>query len=134
MEDGVKGTGQKRRTSPRREFGQAKKQVATPADLLTEKETVKMIVVMVRLRTALPKPGAMPGKRTTPKAGAMLKLTAMNTAGPMTAISSPRPRRGLNPTPAQIARRPPRGTVKATVSATAITGTAILISGAMPAR
>jgi hypothetical protein len=50
-----------------------------------------MIVVIARLRTALPKPGPGVGKRTTPKAAATLKLIATTTAGPTTAISSPRP-------------------------------------------
>gem|GEM_PF-3848484 len=66
---------------------------------------MKMIMVIARLRTALTEPGPGIGKRTTPKAAATLKLTAMTTAGPTTAISSPRPLRGLNPTPAQTARR-----------------------------
>jgi hypothetical protein len=37
MEDRVEGTGHNSRAPPRHEFGQAKKQVSPPADLLTEK-------------------------------------------------------------------------------------------------
>src|SRR4029450_13427693 len=58
-----------------------------------------MIVVRAILRTRPPKPGGRPENWTTPKAAATPKLTATITAGPRTAISRPRPLRGLNPTP-----------------------------------
>jgi hypothetical protein len=67
------------------------------------KTTAKMTVVMARLRTDKPKPGARPAKRTTPSAVAAPKLNAR--IGPSTAMSSPRPRRRRNPTVAQTARR-----------------------------
>ncbi len=73
------------------------------------------------------------GKRTTPTATAIAKLSPTMTNGPTTATSSSRHDGHPNPTSAHTARRSPRRTVASTVTATATTGTAMLISGAMPA-
>ena len=79
--------------------------VAAPADLFAEKTTAKIMTVTVRLKMPLRSGGVGPQEWTIPRAAATPKLAAMITAGPSTAMSRPRPLRGLNPTPAQIARR-----------------------------
>ena len=53
--------------------------------------------------------------------------------GPTTATTSARQEGSPNPTAAHAARRSPGRVVTSTVTATATTGTAMLISGAIPA-
>jgi hypothetical protein len=57
VEDRVEGTGQESRASPGGEFGEAKKRVAPPANLLAEQDDCEDIVVIAMLRTRLPSPG-----------------------------------------------------------------------------
>ena len=92
-----------------------------------------MIVVKATLRTPLAKPGPKPGKLTTPKAAATPKLTAMITAGPTTAIKQPLPSPRVESHP-----RPNRASLTARNDERHSErhrdhGTAILISGAIPA-
>ena len=90
----MEGTGYERRTPPRGELSHAKQQVAAPADLLAEEDDRENDHGYGEVENARPKPGPRPEKRTTPKAAATPKLTAMITAGPRTAMSSPGPSAG----------------------------------------
>jgi hypothetical protein len=80
-----------------------KSRISPPTNLLTEKDNRENDRSYGEVENTPAKPGPKPEKLTTPNAAATPKLTAMITAGPTTAISSPRPLRGLNPTPAQTA-------------------------------
>jgi hypothetical protein len=82
-----------------------KKQVAPPADLFAKKDDGEDDGGYGDVENGPAEARRQALKWDYPKAAATPKLTAMITTGPTTAISSPRPLRGLNPTPAQTARR-----------------------------